>query len=567
MNDFFRKHPFLTACLPLAAAWILILLLPPIGLHNDDFQLWFIYCNGGTGAVPFSMYSGVLEGWLLMGLNALSDQVNWYLLLLLLTSSAACLGLNLHATSRWCADTDASRKFSCCRLITQQAILFFINYKSIHHAQYTYLAILCACVSAFLFYDWFKGIGSWKRLVASLALFCCAYELRDQSMASFGIMAAGILLAGFLSRRDTPSNRRALCALFYPLILLVLMATDHLTFRATPEWYEAKQFCLARNGIQDQRDNSGIDKSAELAKVGISAEDFNLFNSFTYVPGFAQESSEKLVQVRDIHQDKRRGLLNSELAARAGILSQEGYHFKGGDSLLRAIDPWVPLSISLVMLILGCNKRALQHALPMLATVLLYFGVLYLLQRPVDRVLHPVLFAGSIWILASPLRSNSFSRIWVINTGAVAAVLLATAFLLRHTRWYLKPAAPVWQYCAQHPQNLYLTTSMQHLNLFPMGWPGTSLHYLASTNIIPISDGWCFYTPAYKAALRTRGIINPYAEICKNSTFLITQNNTDEEGMLRTISAVHNRQIGFPLSFEKLETVGKFTIWKARPQP
>ena len=39
------------------------------------------------------MYSGVLEGWLLMGLNALSDQVNWYLLLLLLTSSAACLGL------------------------------------------------------------------------------------------------------------------------------------------------------------------------------------------------------------------------------------------------------------------------------------------------------------------------------------------------------------------------------------------------------------------------------------------------------------------------------------------
>ena len=93
------------------------------------------------------------------------------------------------------------------------------------------------------------------------------------------------------------------------------------------------------------------------------------------------------------------------------------------------------------------------------------------------------------------------------------------------------------------------------------------MHYLASTNIIPISDGWCFYTPAYKEALRTRGIINPYAEICKNSTFLITQNNTDEESMLRTISAVHNRQIGFSLRFEKFETIGKFTIWKASPQP
>ena len=108
---------------------------------------------------------------------------------------------------------------------------------------------------------------------------------------------------------------------------------------------------------------------------------------------------------------------------------------------------------------------------------------------------------------------------------------------------------------------------MQGLNLFPNGWKGVSLHYFANTNIIPIADGWCFYSPAYKEALKARGISNPYAELCKPSTYLVTQNNTDEDGTLRLISEVHNRQLGTELQFKKVETVGKFTFWQARSQP
>ena len=108
---------------------------------------------------------------------------------------------------------------------------------------------------------------------------------------------------------------------------------------------------------------------------------------------------------------------------------------------------------------------------------------------------------------------------------------------------------------------------MQDLGIFPSGWSGVSLDYLAHSNIIPISDGWCFYSPAYKAALKARGITNPYAEICKPTTFLVTQNNLDESGILRLISAVHSRQMGTPLQFRKVESVGKFTFWQAEPQP
>lgn len=563
MFNYIRKHPFLTTSLPLLAAWGIISCLMPRALANDDFQLWFMYCNGGTGAVPFSMHSGVLEGWLLMALNALSDQVNWYLILLHLICSAACLGLNLHATTRCCSNT-SSTAFDAARWIILLVALTFINFHSIYHAQYTYIAIMCACVSLFLFYDWLKGLGGTGRLIGSLLLFCCAYELRDQAMAAFAILWLGACGAWLLSHRSMSEPKRGLCILLYPLLLAALVTTDKLAFQAVPEWHEAKQFCLARIGIQDSRDNSGINKAEALAEIGIDKRDYDVFKTFTYVPGFCQESAEKIAQARDIHQSQRRGLLGLDLAARAGILALDDYRFKGGSTLLKSLDPWIPLGLGVCLLVFGCNKRALLHALPMLGAVLLYFGVLLLLQRAVDRVLNPVLYAGGIWLIASPTTSNKLSRLWLSSTCFALLGLLVACFPFRHARWYTTAPEQAWKYCAERPQNLYLTASMQDLGIFPAGWAGISKAYLSRSNIIPISDGWCFYSPAYRQALQARHISNPYAEILKPGTFIITQNNLNQESMLQLISLVHQRQCGTALEFQQVETVGKFTFWKAK---
>lgn len=567
MFSFIRKHPFFTAFLPLVTAWAIILGLIPRGLANDDFQLWFMYCDGGTGAVPFSMHSGVLEGWLLMGLNAISDQVNWYLVLLHFICSVACMGLNLHAATRWSRNQDSSTAFSISRLIITLAVLTYINFYSIYHAQYTYIAILCSCVSLFLFYDWWKGMGGAKRLTTSLFLFCCAYELRDQSMGAFCIIGLGVLVAGLLSLRQPASPKRRLCILAYPLLLGALVATDKLTFQSSPEWNDAKQFCLARIGIQDSPDNSGVNKSQALTAVGTDKLDYEIFKTFTYVPGFCNESSSEIAKVRDIHQSQRRGLMGLELAAKAGFLALDDYKFKGGNTLLRAMDPWLPLTISLVLLLSGLNRRALLHAAPMLAAILLYFGVLLLLQRAVDRVLHPVLYAGSVWILASPVTSNKLSRHWLSCAVLSLVCILAACFPFRHARWYLQEPASAWKYCAERPQNLYLTASMQDLGIFPSGWSGISRNYLAHSNIIPISDGWCFYSPAYRKALQARNITNPYIEILKPRTFIVTQNDRKPESMLQIISQLHQRQCGYLLQFRLVETVGKYTFWQAEAQP
>ena len=178
----------------------------------------------------------------------------------------------------------------------------------------------------------------------------------------------------------------------------------------------------------------------------------------------------------------------------------------------------------------------------MLLAILIYFGMLLLLQRAVGSVLHPVLFAGGIWLIASPITTRRLTASPLISIRGVLMAGLMTLFCFREARWFFTPKAHTWEYCAQHPQNLYLTTSMQGLNLYPTGYQGISQHYFEQTNIVPIADGWCFYSPAYKAALKARHITNPYVEILKENTYIVTQNNTDEQWALNIVSAIHKNK-------------------------
>lgn len=567
MYNRLNQHPFLLACFPLMAAWLLISMLVPQGLHNDDYQIWFMYCNGGTGSIPFSFYSGAIEGYLFMALNAISPQLNWYLILLRIIASAASLALNYHASSCWCQTTPSARGFDIAKLFALLSILTYINFQCVYFSQYTNIAMLCACSSLFLAFDWWQGHGGRMRISASLALLFCAFELRAQSLAAFLILGMSVAAVAILTRRERLKQRSKWSLALFPLLIAGLAAADYLTFQSVSEWSEARHFCKIRMGIQDSRDNSGVDKSDALQAAGITKAEFSRFQSFTYIPDFCHEKPEELQRLCQIHQSHRRGFLSSDVAASFGILSTEGYQFKGGDTLLRAITPWVPIIIGLGFLLFGPNRRAMKYALPMILSVLLYFGILILLQRAVGRVLHPVLYAGGIWILASPTKENILTRNKLSCYGLILMSTISTLFCLREIRWFFSPNPPAWQYCTQNPQNLYLTTSMQHLNIFPPGCSGVSLHFFANTNVIPIADGWCFYSPAYKKALKARGISNPYAELCKPNTYLVTQNNIGEDGTLRLISAVHNRQVGTELQFEKVETVGKFTFWKAKQQP
>ena len=563
MNRHLSRHPLFLSFLPLLFTWLLLALAQPRELHNDDFQLYFQLCNGGAGSIPLSGHAGYLTGLLLMGLNGISDSVNWYLILLLAAGSLACFGLNFFAI-KWIAGTPShSSPWDAVRMLSALALLCFINYKSLSLAQYTSIGVLCACTSLFLLYDWSQGVSGKLKYACAVLLFIWAYEWRDQSVLPFFFLGVFVLLIVLLSSTPEAKQRFIRGAALFPIILAALHSLHAVALNAAPEWQNAVAFNHTRTRILDSKDNSGVDKSQALERLGINSQDFHIFKSFTYLPGFCNENAAELEKVLKIHNDQRKGLFGLDLAAKHGLLELGDYRYKEGDSPAQAITPWIPVCAAFFLVVIGMNRRSMAHTLPMLAALLGYFSLLFVMQRVVGRVFHPVLYASAVWILAAPISANAFTRNKFICCSVLVIQIMAVLFCLRDARHIFNRGEQAWMLCAQNPQNLYLTTSMQHLCIYPPGWKGVSLRYFATTNLLPIADGWCFYSPAYRAALNARGIRNPYAEICKPDTYIITQNNLDETGMLNTISSVHKRQTGTPLRFRKMETVGKFSFWKA----
>lgn len=564
MANILSRIPFLTACIPMTAAWCIISILAPQGVQNDDFQLYFMFCNGGSGAVPFSFHSGALEGFVLAGLNSLSDQVNWYLIMLQLVTGLACMALNYFAVLQWKANRSDSQLLDFCRLGAALCFLVYLNFRCIYFAQYTHTAVLCACASVFLLYSWWqqqRGIG---QLVVSILLFICSYELRDQSVAAFFIMGTGVLAVSMLQHTPKANHRKWWGLALFPVLLSALWAADLIVQKSHPEWEEAKRFCNARVSIQDATDNSGINKDHLLEQEGVDMTAWYTFRSFTYTPGFCHEDSEQLEKLAQIHQSHRKGLFGSDLLAKYGILSPAGYKFHTASSMLRTITPYTPLVIMLIIVLPYVNRRTIVHALPILLVVLLYLGLLTCMHRVVDRVFNPVLYAGAIWLMGCPISNRKWPFPRLLCTGTVILAAVATLFCLRHVRYFTTHEPPAWKHCTANPQNLYLTTSIQDIGIIPAGIFGTSLRYFATTNIIPIADGWCFYSPAYRATLQSRNIDNPYAEICKKSTYVVTRNR-DESWALRNISNAHKIQFGSGLRFHRTGTVGQLSFWQAEP--
>lgn len=567
MHNIQSRYPLLLSFLPLLFTWLLLGLGHPRELHNDDFQLYFQLCNGGTGSIPFSGHSGYLTGLLLMGLNSINNSVNWYLVLLLTSGSLACLGLNFFAIKRIATSPCGTSSLDYVRILSALAVLCYINYESLRLAQYTSVGILNACSALFLFYDWSQSTPRKLKYACAVFLFICAYEWRDHSILPFFFLSAFVFLIVQISSTPGAKRRFFRGAVIFPIMLVALHAIHAVALKSEAEWQNAVAFNHTRTGILDSKDNSGVDKSQALEKLGINTQDFHIFKSFIYVPGFCKENADELKKVLEIHKAHRKGIFGLDFAAKHGLLELGDYQYKEGSSAAQAISPWIPLVAALLLVLMGLNRKSLAHTIPMLAALLGYFGLLFLMQRVVGRVFHPVLYASAVWILAAPVSANAFTRKRLLCGGVLAIEIMATLFCLRETRHMFNSKEQAWQICAQNPQNLYLTTSMQHLCIYPPGWKGVSLRYFSTSNMLPIADGWCYYSPAYHAALQARNINDPYAEICKPNTYIITQNTPNEAGMLNTISTIHKRQMGTQLRFKKTETVGLFTFWQAEPQP
>ena len=398
MNQHISRHPLLLSLLPLLFTWLLLALAQPRQLQNDDLQIFFQYCNGGTGAIPFSFYSGYLTGLLLQGLNYLYDGLNWHLILLQISGSLACGGLNFFAVKRILSTPSGSRNLDYVRLLSALAFLLFFNYKCILFAQYTYIGILNACAALFLLYDWSLGTRGAFKYSFTVLLFICAFEMRNQSIVPFFLLGLFVLWVVVTTSDKEAKKRFIRGGMIFPALLAILLAIHTSAFKAEPAWQQAMQYNTARGMIHDSRDNSGVDKTPGLQQLGISSQDYRIFKSFTYLPGFCEEKADILEKVQELHQDQRKGLFGLDFAAEHGLLALGDYQYKEGSTPAQSISPWLPLITALILVLVGVNRKCTAYAFPVLVALIVYFCLLFSMERVVGRVFHPVLYASAIWL-------------------------------------------------------------------------------------------------------------------------------------------------------------------------
>lgn len=565
MIAFIRSHSKLSALLFTLLNWFVWVGFYP-SLQNDDFQIYSMLCGYGETPGPYGIYTNIILGYLTLLLQHISASVNWYLLILFLIAFACSLCLNFLFLD--CISKNESKSsFTKLKLLTTFFLLLYINQLVLANLQYTHVGTIACCTSALLIH---RILTSGIRIIpVGLCLFLviAGFSLREQTIVAFIFVATGIITSCFLSSASRIFKKQAFA---FFVVLTAILSTLHYTHKSlyeqSAEWETAANFLQARVNIQDYPDNSGIDKREAIEKEGLSLKETEIFRSFIYVPGMDDFS--KVSVLADIHRQGRKGLFGSDFAAEYNILTPTKKQFIQPFSSLMIITPWGTLSLACFLFIISVNRRSIRCNGPVLLAFCAYMACLLILGRSPSRVVTPMVITTAFWVLTHlPNHAPLMERRWIAY-GSWVICALGVAFCFRHS-FHWRPSSPTaaaHEYCAAHPENLYITTNQQGCGLFPVGLMGYSMNYLHKTNVLPVGDGWMFYTPAYRAALAARKIDNPYCEILKDNVYVITFRKEDKWA-LKQVADLHELYTGNGVEFSKVTTIGEHSFWKAHQRP
>lgn len=562
MISFISKH-YIASSLTFLLLCLLLFFGCTPSMNNDDYQIFFCMNGGGESATSFGVYVHTLIGSLCSLLLHLSDSVCWYLVFITSINIAACFSVLLYAI-REIGDHHAPTAYRWILYTFLAIALLYGCLDSLSTNQYTHIAILTGG-SGIL---WFSCALQSRRFsfftIPAVCLVALGCMMRADSVFSVLFLYAGASLTFLIkSKLHLFRNINFIIGSVGMLgSILTLNTLDRSTVASSPEWDQAYADRKTMVEIVDYPDNSSVNKDEMCRENGITPLEFRLLKSFFYVPKF-QNSAETHTAER-IHKYGRRGLLGIDAAAETGLLAPDFKKLIDPFSSLMKLTKWCIFGMTCFLFVITFNKKSVKDCLPMLCVTIAYIFTLLLVGRCTGRVTNPILFIASIWILTHlPQHAPLLQNRWAIITTA-AILICGCAFTFRHTigHRFWNAQAAAHEYCAAHPENLYITTNQQGCGLFPVGFMGYSMNYLHRTNVLPVGDGWMFYTPAYRAALAARKIDNPYCEILKDNVYVITFRKEDKWA-LKQVADLHELYTGNGVEFSKVTTIGEHSFWKA----
>ena len=346
------------------------------------------------------------------------------------------------------------------------------------------------------------------------------------------------------------------------------MLSQHAFYDRHAEWLEAASFLKARVAIADYPDNSSVNKMNDYRRIGLSPNDVAMFRSFIYAPSWDSEPLAR--QALAIHRSGNRGLFGSKLAAERGILSFDIRMLaKMADSAV-LLTPWIPLAYMLLAPLLFLGRAPTRRQVCVLIPLMVILLAIATTGRPVARVYEP--FLGFSTLLAAsfmPLRRDGYSLSRIPACLLVLFSLLCLLFVFRHYRHGASsPSHATADYCSRHPDITYFSATLQDAsNLYPSSLFGSVGDAWRSGNVIPLADGWIFYTPAYRRFLKERGIGSPYVSLSRENSRLVTFIPHESNHFFQCVKTFFREHINQDISFEEEACIPPCRFWRIRAMP
>lgn len=574
------KHAWLAAFLFCALCFAAVSVFSVPILQNDDMQLQYLLVGGGESGSVFSIYTNVLLAGVLRVLADAWPSVCWYLVCLTVIVFAALWVLTGCVFERFACvqrELPQSRFFVWSRVCLVLFMGYYV-YESFAKVQFTQGGILAALAALWMVFSAAcgrgrdlagRGVCLWWRFSTGCLLWCVGLALRWDVCLTGAFFAAGFGLALFWHkeyRRGWRVYMLAVGGLVVCAAGLKWLQAD--VYEGDAEWYLAERGRWVQTAVQDYPDGREQEKGALYEDLGLYPEDVAAYKAFTYVP--AMENGELQKDVLRVHQSGRPGLFGWECSSKLGIPPFTGERVR--ELVLHPMmwTVWVPFVCLLALFLSGSRGGQGRVVWPVVVCFVGYVVILFVVNRPVERVMNPAImvcaFVVGAWLPVWGSKGVFGRKGMVVLWGVVCAA--SVLFVFRHYPGIVEGALrggqdrlKAMKFCRDHPDTLFLSLTQQGgLGLFPEGYGGFSLDYVRRTNVVPIGDGWMFYTPAYHRDLQRRGVEDPYrAFLSRGKVMLVTRGSSRD--VPQYVMDMVRRSCGFSVSVRRVCTIEPFVFW------
>lgn len=541
IRSYLNKYVFLL--LPMVAACFLLLPGDVRYYISDNSVLNSIACDA-LKTQPYFVFTGVIVQYITYILYSLSENINWFALLLAISVTWSFCTLNSVAVALLKEKSKTLQWF----ILT---VLFFANVFFIMHLDYSITAMfMMLAFSAQFFFIEKKRVC---HIINMVGLLIMAFDWRARVVVSVALIASALLLKYWNNKKKM--LRYAI--VFFGVIFLIFSATQKLQQwdRESRSNVEFEEYREAFGKIIDKKKIPYAEYATEIKKLGLTENDMEMIWHW-YVADKNIYTKDKVVSLYDMQKYTDRYELSvSNLMI---LMIKTKWHWAIG------------LVFLCCFLLMKENKKALIGVALCTYAVL---GGFIVLQRVIFRMVFPIYIIGIILALYLFAENCKASFTVFLHKKRISICLHVFIILMmvgigcfgmmcaKESKDINTDLEKVWSamnnLSEENLSSIYLTNasgaSARPLRLWEKEKKST---------IHSVLGGWMFHHPYNNAIMKQCGLEayeeTPYLALLQPQVYFVCENEKYTQLLVRYFYEHYKTEV----SCEKVETVLHFGVYK-----